>query len=159
MPPSLPPLNRRCPVSSSPLTPLKPTGIKTPPPPASSPPLHHLPVPINAPPPPPLYTTLAAPLLRSSPCPQSPNTEHHRYRLLLLTAGLTPPLPRSPKPVVRTDKIPSIFFCRRGKLRALASSTSPHSGEAPLAFSPQVHRGPKHCPVYGLWTQSIGFSS
>jgi hypothetical protein len=108
--------------------------------------------------PPPLCTALAAPLLRSSPRPQSPDTEHHRRLLLLFTAGLTLPLPRSPKPVVRTDKISSIFFCSRGEFRALASSTSPHSGEAPVVFCPRVHCGPKCRPVYGLWTQSTGFS-
>jgi hypothetical protein len=131
---------------------------KTPPPLVASPPPHHLPDPINAPPPPPLRTTVAAPLLRSSPHPQSPDTEHHRRRLLLFTTSLTPPLPQSPKPVVRTVNIPYIFFSSRGKLRAIASLTSPHTGEAPVAFCPRVHRGPKRRPVYGLWTQSTGFS-
>jgi hypothetical protein len=92
-----------------PLTPLKPTRSKTPPPLAASPPPHGLPGPIKITPPPPLRTTLAATLLRSSPRPQSPNTEHHRCHLLLFTIGLTPPLPRSRKHAVRTSKIPLSF--------------------------------------------------
>jgi hypothetical protein len=100
---------------------------KTPPPSAASPPPHRLLGPIKRTPPPPLRTALTAPLLRSSPRPHSPDTEHHHRRLLLFTAGLTPPLPRSPKPAVRTGKIPSIFFYSHGELRALASPTSLHS--------------------------------
>jgi hypothetical protein len=92
-----------------PLTPWKLTRSKTPPPSATSPPPHHLPGPIKRTPPLPLRTALAAPLLRSSPHPQSLDTKHHRYRLLLFTAGLIPPLPRSPKPTVMTGKIPSSF--------------------------------------------------
>jgi hypothetical protein len=141
-----------------PLTPSKPMRSKTPLPPATSPPPHRLPGPIKRTPPPPFRTTLAAPLLRTSPHPQSLDTEHHRRRLLLSTTGLIPPLPWSPKHMVRTSKIPSTFFCSRSELRALASLMSPHSDEAPVAFCPWVHRGPKRCPVYGLCSQSTGFS-
>jgi hypothetical protein len=152
MPLSPPPLKRRHPVSSSLLTPSKPTRSKTQPPSAASPPPHHLPGPIKRTPtstslhrarcsPPSLFST--SPVTRHrAPLPPSPPLHHRPH----------PPLPRSPKPMVRTGRIPSIFFYSRGELRAFASSTSPHSDEAPVAFYPRVHCGPKCRPVYGLWT-------
>jgi hypothetical protein len=53
--------------------------------------------------------------------------------------------------MVRTGKIPSIFFCNCYELCALASSTSPHSGEAPVVFYPRVHRELKRLLIYQLF--------
>jgi hypothetical protein len=131
---------------------------KTPPLSAASPPPHRLPDPIK-------FILASASLHRTRCSPPSLFSASlvARHRA---PPPLSPPLHRQPHPAIasvtkargKDGNIPSFFFCSRGELRALASSTSPHSGEAPVAFCPRVHRGPKRRLVYGLWTQSTGFS-
>jgi hypothetical protein len=93
----------------------------------------------------------------TSPFPLCFAVEREPLPPLSTAASSTTALPQSPKPAVRTGKIPSIFFCSRFELNAFASLASLHSDEALAAFYPWVHRGSKRRLVYGLWTHSTGF--
>jgi hypothetical protein len=103
-----------------PLTPLKPTGIKTPPPPVASPPLHHHPGPIKC-----------APTPGQLHCahPRSPHfTSSPR---VLRTSSAAAEL-RSPPPLARlTAPLPEVSPPLGSPCRPLASRASTTSCRAP----------------------------
>jgi hypothetical protein len=155
-----PPLKWRCPVSSSPLTPSKSMGIKTPPPLAASPPPYHLPSPIKAPhprPTPPRSSSLPSLHLLS---PSASDTEHS-CRALLCTAAGPPRRPSTRgEPTTRVSAPPSFLPCLRGKPPCPRAAARPSSGELwPLTTvrsTVDPWTGHPHT-VYPPWTQSTIF--
>jgi hypothetical protein len=123
-----PPLKRCRPISSSPLTPLKPTRTKIPPSPTASTPPHRLPGPIKRAPNSPHHahcsplSLISAPLVaphRSPPPPLAPS----RHRPFPLPSALW----WGPKPYPLTLSCPTT----RGASRRVVTPGQPHSGEHP----------------------------